>query len=36
MTGTLRKTGHIIVVDDDEELRHMMTSYPGERRFQPS
>ncbi|MET4033393.1 two-component system OmpR family response regulator [Bradyrhizobium sp. JR7.2] len=31
MTGTFSKTGHIIVVDDDEELRHMMTSYFEER-----
>src|ERR1700754_2397669 len=27
MIGNLSKKGHIIVVDDDEAIRHMMTSY---------
>jgi two-component system, OmpR family, response regulator len=31
MTGNLSKTGHIIVVDDDEAIRHMITSYFEER-----
>jgi two-component system OmpR family response regulator len=31
MTGNLSKTGHIIVVDEDEATRHMMTSYFEER-----
>jgi two-component system, OmpR family, response regulator len=31
MTGNLSKTGHIIVVDDDEAFRHMITSYFEER-----
>jgi two-component system, OmpR family, response regulator len=31
MTGNLSKTGHIIVVDDDEVIRHMMTGYFEER-----
>ncbi len=31
VTGNFSKTGHIIVVDDDEAIRHMITSYFEER-----